>query len=209
MYHTSDLTDLFAQLAALMTQERDALCQLDGEIGDADHGIAMQQGMAAASLAVASLTDPSFQDQFNAAAKGFLNAVGASSGPLYATAFMFAAKAIGPRRQMPLAEARQIIAAMAQGIAHRGKAEVGQKTMIDAWAPAAAVAAALGSPTEIRAAAQAGAAATADMIATLGRAARLGARALGHRDPGAVSAALIITAFCDQIDALTQQETRA
>ena len=209
MYHTSDLTDLFAQLAALMTQERDALCQLDGEIGDADHGIAMQQGMATASLAVAGLTDPSFQDQFNAAAKGFLNAVGASSGPLYATAFMFAAKAIGPRRQMPLAEARQIIAAMAQGIAHRGKAEVGQKTMIDAWAPAAVAAAAQGSPAEIRAAAQAGAAATADMIATLGRAARLGARALGHRDPGAVSAALIITAVCDQIDALTQQETRA
>lgn len=206
MYHTTDLTDLFARLAAVMAQERDALCRLDGEIGDGDHGIAMEQGMAAAHQAVAALSDPSFQDQFNAAAKGFLNAVGASSGPLYATGFMHAAKAIGPRRQMPLAEVGQIIAAMAKGIAHRGKAEVGQKTMLDVWAPAAALAQA--APAKMRTAAQAGAAATADMVATLGRAARLGPRSLGHRDPGAVSAALIITELCDQIEALSQQETR-
>jgi dihydroxyacetone kinase-like protein len=191
-FTTRDLTALFAALAARMQAERDALCRLDGVIGDADHGIAMEQGMLAAAAAVAALPEGTLQDLFNAAAKGFLNAVGASSGPLYATAFLRAGKAAGPRQAMPRAEAPALIAAMAEGIAQRGKAEPGQKTMIDAWDPAAR-AARNGAPLEdIARAAAAGADATAGMVATLGRAARLGERSLGHPDPGAVSAAMIV-----------------
>lgn len=176
-----------------MAAERDALCALDGLIGDADHGIAMEQGMQAAAAAVATL--PTLQDQFNAAAKAFLNAVGASSGPLYATALMRAAKTAGPRAAMPRTETPGLIIALAEGIAHRGKAEPGQKTMIDAWYPAAEAAKSGASWPDIVAAAQAGADGTAQMQATLGRAARLGARSLRHKDPGAVSACMIITEF--------------
>ena len=192
-FTTENLTALFENLAARMSAERDALCALDGLIGDADHGIAMEQGMAAAALAVPNLA--TLQDQFNAAAKAFLNAVGASSGPLYATALMRAAKAAGPRAAMPRSETPALIAAMADGIAHRGKAEPGQKTMLDAWAPAAAAAKSGANWAEILSAAQSGADATAAMQATLGRAARLGERSLGHKDPGAVSACMIIAEF--------------
>ena len=192
-FTTETCTQLFQALATRMDAERDALCELDGLIGDADHGIAMQQGMQAAAAAVPGL--PTLQDQFNAAAKAFLNAVGASSGPLYATALMRAAKTAGPRAAMPRAETPALIVAMAEGIAHRGRAEPGQKTMIDAWHPAAEAAKSGASWPAILKAAQAGADATAQMQATLGRAARLGERSLGHKDPGAVSACMIIEEF--------------
>lgn len=192
-FTTQNCTALFQALATRMASERDALCALDGLIGDADHGIAMEQGMQAAALAVPNLA--TLQDQFNAAAKAFLNAVGASSGPLYATAFMRAAKAAGPRAAMPRGDTPMLIIAIAEGIAHRGKAEPGQKTMIDAWHPAAEAAKSGANWPEILAAAQAGAKATAQMQASLGRAARLGARSLGHKDPGAVSAGMIIEEF--------------
>ncbi len=206
-YQTRHLAALFHSFASLMIRERDALCQMDGLIGDADHGITMAQGMAAARDAVAALGDATLQNQFNTAGKAFLNAVGASSGPLYATAFMWAGKVAGQRAEMPLSETPQIIVAMAKGIAHRGKAVPGQKTMLDAWAPAAA---AIGTGplradiAAARQAAQSGAKATTDMIATIGRAALLGERSRGHPDPGAASAAMLITVFCDQIEQLAQ-----
>ena len=190
-FTTDDLKALFAALAARMAAERDVLCALDGVIGDADHGIAMEQGMAAAHAAIIGM-EGTLQEMFNAAAKGFLNAVGASSGPLYATALLRAGKVAGARRAMPRREGAALIVAMAEGIAQRGKAEPGQKTMIDAWAPAA-TAAGQGAPWPvIIAAADAGAEATRAMVASLGRAARLGERSLGHPDPGAVSAGMII-----------------
>ncbi len=207
-FTTRDLLGLFGVLAARMAVERDALCALDGVIGDADHGIAMEQGMQAARDAVAALTDPTLQDQFNAAAKGFLNAVGASSGPLYATAFLRAGKAAGARVAMPLAETPMLIAAMAEGIVHRGKAEVGQKTMVDAWGPAAQAAREGASFAAISAAADAGARSTAQMVATLGRAARLGERSLGHPDPGAISAAMIIAGMTDAFAGLAPGDAR-
>lgn len=191
-YSTEDLKALFAALAARMAVERNALCALDGVIGDADHGIAMEQGMAAAFAAIDGLENPTLQDQFNAAAKGFLNAVGASSGPLYATALLRAGKVAGPRLGMPRSEGKLLVVAMTEGIIHRGKAEPGQKTMVDAWAPASDAAKRGEDWDGIVAAAKAGAEATRSMVATLGRAARLGERSLGHPDPGAISATMII-----------------
>ncbi|MEP2923969.1 MAG: dihydroxyacetone kinase subunit DhaL [Bauldia litoralis] len=200
-FTTSDLQALLTDLADRMRAERDHLCALDGAIGDADHGIAMEQGMVAAAAAAREVTDGTLQDIFNAAAKGFLNAVGASSGPLYATAFMRAGKALGPEKSVPRDSLRQVIVAMAEGIAHRGKAEAGQKTMLDAWLPAAEAASAGADPAAIAAAATEGAEATSGMVAALGRAARLGDRSLGHPDPGAVSAAMIVGVICEALAA--------
>lgn len=195
-----DLKELFVALAATMERERDRLCELDGRIGDADHGVAMEQGMAAASAAVQALSDDAtLQEGFNAAAKAFLNAIGASSGPLYSTALLRAGKVAGARRSMSRGELADVIVAMRDGIVHRGKAEPGQKTMLDAWQPAAEAAAAGASPDVIASRADAGAKATATMVAVLGRAARLGERSLGHQDPGAVSAALIVGIIASRI----------
>jgi len=195
-FATEDLQVLFSDLADLMAAERDNLCALDGEIGDADHGIAMEQGMAGAAAAAREVTDRDLQMLFNAAAKGFLNAVGASSGPLYATALMWAGKRIGNTASIPNGGLRHVITAMADGIQYRGKAEVGQKTMLDAWRPAADVASRSGTAAETVAAAEKGADSTKNMVASLGRAARLADRSLGHPDPGAVSAVMIIRAIC-------------
>ena len=203
---TPDIARLFRTLSDRLAAERDELCRLDGVIGDADHGIAMTQGFSAASKAVATLgPDATLADQFNAAAKALLNAVGASSGPLYATALLRAGKAAGPRQAMPLQDAPLLVAAMAEGIAFRGKAAPGEKTMIDAWAPAAdavkeAMAGNLALPdvvSRMRDAATQGAASTETMVAAKGRSARLGDRSLGHKDPGAVSAAIIIQVIAD------------
>ncbi|NTF84831.1 dihydroxyacetone kinase subunit DhaL [Rhizobium rhizogenes] len=200
-----DLKSLIALIAEAMTRERDRLCELDGVIGDADHGIAMELGFSAAAKATAEL-DPATADPtlvFNTAAKAFLNAVGASSGPLYATGLMRAGASVKGKPSLTDDDMVGAFAAIAKGIQDRGKAEVGEKTMIDAWAPAAAACQAArdqGMPLEecfsaALVAAQTGMDATKDMIATKGRSSRLGERALGHIDPGAASAAVVVTCF--------------
>jgi dihydroxyacetone kinase-like protein len=199
-FTTEDLKALFGAFSARMAAERDRLCALDGVIGDADHGIAMEQGMKAAADA-ALAAEGTLQNVFNAAAKGFLNAVGASSGPLYATALLRAGKAAGQRASMPRPELRTVIAAMRDGIVQRGKAEPGQKTMLDAWGPAADAALDGRNTDAIIAAARQGAEATRDMVATVGRAARLGERSLGHPDPGSISAAMLVEEICNVMKA--------
>ena len=125
---------MFDTIAVAIAADRDRLCQLDGVIGDADHGIAMELGFSAARDAVAALdtgaTDPT--TLLNTAAKSFLNAVGASSGPLYATAFMRGAAAVKGKASLDDADAVAMFQAMAKGIQDRGKAEPGEKTMIAA-----------------------------------------------------------------------------
>lgn len=199
---SADFVELFRRLAERIDTERDHLCALDGHIGDADHGIAMAQGFSAVVAALDAVAPETVSptDVFNIAAKSFLNAVGASSGPLYATALMRVGAAFKGKDTVTLEEAPAIIEAMARGIEDRGKAEVGDKTMVDAWRPAAgAVAQAreAGKPVgEILSAAVAaardGAEATKAMVASKGRSSRLGERSLGHVDPGAASAAMII-----------------
>ncbi|WP_277188217.1 dihydroxyacetone kinase subunit DhaL [Caballeronia sp. BR00000012568055] len=204
---TADIAQLFRALASTIAAARDELCRLDGVIGDADHGIAMEQGFTAASKAVDALpAEATFADQLNAAAKGFLNAVGASSGPLYATAFMRAAKVAGARNEMPLDEAPSLIVAMAEGIRSRGKAEVGEKTMVDVWSPASKAAeegmtdklSVSDTMARVTEAAKAGAESTKSMIASKGRSARLGERSLGHMDPGAASAAMVLDVIANE-----------
>jgi phosphoenolpyruvate---glycerone phosphotransferase subunit DhaL len=197
-----DLVEEMRLIADRLAEARDELCRLDGVIGDGDHGVAMADGFAAAAKA-ASLLDANsatIADVFNSSAKALLNAVGASSGPLYATALMRAAKSAGARGAIPIGDAPALVIAMAEGIKARGQATIGDKTMLDAWGNAAdAAQRGLDKNTplpqaleQIRSAANEGAEATKTMIASKGRAARLGERSRGHIDPGAASASLII-----------------
>lgn len=199
-----DIAQLFVAMADKIEQEKDHLSALDGVIGDGDHGVTMSIGFQAVDNALKDQTHQTPSDVFNLAAKTFLNAVGASAGPLYATAFMRAGAALkGQDSLRPEALADAVIA-MSDGIAHRGKAGIGEKTMVDAWAPAAEAAAtqrSSGSFTTImKAAADAawqGADGTAEMVATKGRSANLGERSLGHVDPGAASAAILLATMRD------------
>jgi dihydroxyacetone kinase-like protein len=202
------LKSMFSAIATAIEADRDRLCALDGVIGDADHGIAMELGFNAARDAVTAFdgeADPTAI--FNAAAKSFLTAVGASSGPLYATAFMRAGAAAKGKATLSDADFVAAFQAMAQGIRDRGKAEPGEKTMIDAWLPAAtaagnALAEGKAAAAALDAAANAaadGAEATKAMLAAKGRSARLGDRSIGHVDPGAASAVTVIRAMADSL----------
>jgi dihydroxyacetone kinase-like protein len=198
------LVAMLGAVAADMAAARDELCRLDGLIGDGDHGVAMAAGFAAARDAATAL-GPAAEPTavLNAAAKAFLSAVGASCGPLYATALMRAGAAVHGRAALDDADVAAIVEAMAAGVRDRGKAEPGQKTMLDAWGPAARAAAEARAAGGDRAAcldaaaaaARAGAEATRGMVAAKGRAERLGDRSVGHVDPGAASAAMVVAAM--------------
>jgi phosphoenolpyruvate---glycerone phosphotransferase subunit DhaL len=202
---SANLIAMFAEIAKAMADAKAHLCELDGVIGDADHGIAMDLGFSTVATNLGALdgaaTDPA--TVFNTAAKSFLNAVGASSGPLYATAFMRAGASVKGKSVLNDADFADAFMAMAKGIQDRGKAQTGDKTMIDAWVPAseaAGAAKARGATLaeildEAGNAAEAGAEATKAMVASKGRSARLGDRAIGHIDPGAASAAILIRAM--------------
>lgn len=203
------LSRMFQLIALSIKAEKEHLSDLDGAIGDADHGITMALGFSAVSSALAKLdlerVVPS--EIFAAAASAFLNAVGASTGPLYATAFRNAAKALKGREALDLEGQAAIIEAITLGIQERGNGQRGDKTMLDAWVPAmeaATEAKAGGLPvaemwSRILEAAEQGAQSTKSMIAARGRAARLGERSLGHIDPGAASAVIILRAMQESL----------
>ncbi len=160
--------------------EKGELSRLDGAIGDADRGVTMAMGFEIVSrtLMVDSPDDPA--GAFDAAARAFLDAVGASTGPIYATASMRAGAAVRGRASLGRDDVVRALAASAEAIADRGNAKPGEKTMLDAWAPAAEAAEhAASEGRDLRAcldaavaAAEAGAEATKAMPATKGRAPR-------------------------------------
>ena len=198
-----DLVRAFASVRDAIAAESAELSRLDGVIGDADHGIGMALGFDAVSAALAADPPGDPAAVFGTAARSFLDAVGASTGPLYATAFLRAGAASKGKAELDRDAMVGVLAAMTRGIADRGKAKPGEKTMLDAWMPAAAAAErAAGEGRDVGACLDAAAAAAADgaeatkhMPATKGRASRLGERALGHMDPGAASAVVILRAL--------------
>jgi dihydroxyacetone kinase-like protein len=193
------LTAWVDEFAGLVHEQRDTLTRLDAAIGDADHGTNLDRGLAAAvsALGAESPADPAAV--LRTVATTLIHTVGGASGPLYGTLFLRASGALGGGDSAAFAAA---LRAGVDGLAARGRAERGDKTMLDALAPACdALDAALahGEPLEeaLRAAADAAARgrdATAPMIARKGRASYLGERSAGHQDPGATSAALLMQA---------------
>ena len=200
---------LFRAVAQRLEQNREQLCALDGEIGDGDHGTSMANGFAAIVAALRSepIAGEAAAGLLRRASLVFLSDVGATVGPLYASALLNAGHVLDRQPPLPLAKASVFIAALSDGIALRGKAKAGDKTMLDAWLAAThaarlAEAAGEGPAMVTRRAADAAVAearATASMIASRGRAAMLKERSLGHQDPGAVSAALILQVLADVV----------
>lgn len=187
--------------AAQVAEQRDYLVDLDRAIGDGDHGENMDRGFKAAVEALGQAQPGSVAEVLKTAAKTLMSTVGGAAGPLYGTAFLRASKAAGDG-ELDGAGVAAVIAGALNGIQARGKATMGEKTMVDAWTPAleaARAAAEAGSdPVAVleaaATAAEAGAAATEPMRATKGRASYLGERSIGHLDPGAVSTSLILRA---------------
>jgi dihydroxyacetone kinase-like protein len=192
--------------ARAVSENRTQLMELDRAIGDADHGENMDRGFAAVVAKLDAGPQPATPAEvLKAAAMTLMSTVGGASGPLYGTALLRAATSLGDATEAEPAAVVAMLSAARDGIVARGKAESGDKTMIDAWTPAVeaaetAASAGAGAGAVLAAAAnaaQAGAVATDPLVARKGRASYLGERSAGHRDPGAVSTALILAAAAE------------
>jgi dihydroxyacetone kinase-like protein len=194
-----------AEIATVVEAQRDHLTQLDSAIGDADHGINLARGFGAVQAALADADTPTPGSVLLRTGSTLISKVGGASGPLYGTAFRRAAKALGDQSEVDLPALAGALDAALAGVKQLGAAAEGEKTMVDALAPAVAAlakAAAEDLPAAeafaaLTDAADAGAQATISMQALKGRASYLGPRSVGHEDPGAASTALILHALRD------------
>ena len=184
-----------------MEEQRRYLTKLDSEIGDGDHGTNMHRGFQAALERLEGADPSTPADALKAVSMALISKVGGAAGPLYGTAFLRASTALQGKDEVSAEDAAEALEAALGGIKQRGKAEVGDKTIIDALEPAAE--AAKGAVSEgsaadvLRAAAEAakeGAESTVPLTARKGRASYLGQRAAGHQDPGATSTYLLLDA---------------
>ncbi|WP_077488292.1 dihydroxyacetone kinase subunit DhaL [Sinomonas mesophila] len=184
--------------ARVIALHREELIELDRAIGDGDHGENMDRGFGAIVAQLDEEAPASVGAALKMAAMMLMSKVGGAAGPLYGTAFLRAATSVGEAEALNGTEVAAMLAAARDGIVARGRAELGDKTMVDAWSPAVDAAgragdgeAALGAAAD---AAEAGAEATKPLVARKGRASYLGQRSAGHLDPGAVSTSLILRA---------------
>lgn len=200
---TNWVSSWISAAAQAVTEHKGELNTLDREIGDGDHGENMDRGLRASVDALAKLPgDATPSAALRSIAMTLISTVGGASGPLYSTAFLKAAEPVGDAEEIDGETLVALLTAARDGIVSRGKAEPGDKTMIDAWTPAveaASAALAAGSdPAGILSAAadaaEKGSDATIPLVARKGRASYLGERSAGHRDPGAQSTALILRA---------------
>ena len=190
------------EAAASVREQRDYLTQLDAAIGDADHGTNMDRGFTAVVEKLDGLEGPPGK-LLTTAGSTLVSTVGGASGPLWGTALRRAGRALGEADDFGGSELAQALDAALAGIVELGAAQEGDKTMVDALAPAIRVLRSrldAGSPlgealAEARAAGEEGMRATTPLQASKGRASYLGERSIGHQDPGATSTALIIAAL--------------
>jgi dihydroxyacetone kinase-like protein len=186
--------------AAAVAREKEYLTALDAAIGDADHGINMDRGMTAAVAALDGDAPADVAGVMRKVAMTLISKVGGAGGPLYGSFFLQFGTAASGNEPLTAAGFAECFAAGVEGVRARGKAEPGDKTMMDALIPAAeamrtAVDGGADLPDALARAADAaeeGATATIPWVARKGRASYLGERSAGHQDPGATSSGLLV-----------------
>ncbi|HMB24445.1 MAG TPA: dihydroxyacetone kinase subunit DhaL [Anaerolineales bacterium] len=179
------------------------LTQLDAAIGDADHGANMERGFKAVMNKLPEISDKDIGTIFKTVGMTLISTVGGAGGPLYGTFFLQAGMKTAGKMELNLVDWTDALEAALNGVIMRGKAELGDKTMVDALTPA--VAALKESPSqpinkalELSAeAARKGMEGTIPLVARKGRASYLGERSADHQDPGATSSFLILKAAAD------------
>ncbi|WP_345456356.1 dihydroxyacetone kinase subunit DhaL [Actinoallomurus oryzae] len=192
------------RFSELVTADAERLTRLDSAIGDGDHGSNLDRGLRAAAEALSKDLPPG--KVLITAGRTLVSKTGGASGPLYGTALRRAGKSLGDAAEVGAAELGAALRAALEGVQELGKASEGDKTMVDALAPAVAAfeaSAGEGLPAAARAAldaAEKGAEATVPLQARKGRASYLGPRSVGHLDPGAASTVLLFRALADVTD---------
>lgn len=202
---TEDMVRWINRVAAVLHENREYLTQLDSPIGDGDHGINMDRGFKAVIVKLPTVENMDIGSILKTVGTTLVSTVGGASGPLYGTAFLRAGMATSGKNELYEADVVHMLEAALEGIKARGKAQPGEKTMVDALTPAIAamkeaeqqkvsMSQLLHRGSE---AAEAGMKATIPMLATKGRASYLGERSIGHQDPGATSSWLMLKALAD------------
>jgi phosphoenolpyruvate---glycerone phosphotransferase subunit DhaL len=206
---TADLDAWVRRFAALVSENKDYLTELDAAIGDADHGSNLDRGMKAAVAALDELGPTATGPLFSKVGMTLVSTVGGASGPLFGTLFLRMGTSLGDTDSVDAGQIAAALRAGLDGVEARGKAQPGDKTMYDALAPAVdALDKAVGEGAALgdglgraRDAAAEGRDATTPMLARKGRASYLGERSVGHQDPGATSSALLLRTLADVVAA--------
>jgi dihydroxyacetone kinase-like protein len=200
------LDDVLAWLKTVrerMEENKDYLTELDSAIGDADHGINMSRGFNAALAELEDKAPADIAGALKAVSMMLIKKVGGASGPLYGTFFLKASAATSGKGELDAEGVLELFKAGVEGLKQRGKAQQGDKTMLDAWIPAVEAmegAKSDGVATMLEAgaaAAEGGMKATIPLVARKGRASYLGERSKDHQDPGATSTHLILQAAAE------------
>ncbi|OUL28966.1 dihydroxyacetone kinase subunit L [Nostoc sp. T09] len=186
--------------AAEIAQNKEYLTELDAAIGDADHGINMDRGFKKVISQLPSVADKDIGSILKAVSMTLISSIGGASGPLYGTWFLRASADVTDKQELTEQDLQRLLQSGLNGVLQRGKAQLGDKTMVDALSPAVvafeqAVIGGKGTVTALQqavVAAEQGMKDTTPMLAKKGRASYLGERSIGHQDPGATSAYLML-----------------
>ena len=189
----------------VFAEERQRLTELDSAVGDGDFGISLDRGFTAVQAELSANPPADLRSVFQNVASVLIRTMGGTSGPLLGTFFLRAAAACAGKSELAPADVVALFQAGVEGLQQRGKAEPGDKTMLDAWLPAVdAMRRALEDGSGLAeilergaAAAQAGMRATISMQARKGRASYLGDRSIGHQDAGATGSYLLLNAAAE------------
>jgi phosphoenolpyruvate---glycerone phosphotransferase subunit DhaL len=199
---SADVRGWIGDYAGAIAEQRQELVRLDTAIGDGDHGTNMDRGMRAAVEKLEATDGDDIGALLKAVGMALVSKVGGAAGPLYGTLFLQMGTASAGRTELDLAGWTAALEAGVKGVQARGKAEPGDKTMIDALAPAVEALQAgseLGDALRASAdAARAGMEATVPLEARRGRASYLGPRSVGHQDPGATSSYLLLRSAAER-----------
>ena len=209
--NTNEFIQIILSICDNVEKEKDYLSELDRATGDGDHGVTMSIGWNAVKEKITTLDDNlTFDKICMQIASSFLSAVGASAGPLYATALMRGGAKLKDLSVINSSHISDFFQAAANGIQDRGKANLGDKTMLDVWLPTAEKIKEASNNTEdiIKIlekgshAANESMLSTKEMLSKKGRSSKLGERSKGHIDPGAASSALIFRTFHEAVQNL-------
>jgi dihydroxyacetone kinase-like protein len=192
-------------IADVISENSKYLTELDAAIGDADHGANMERGFKAVLNKLPEISDKDIGTIFKTVGMTLISTVGGAGGPLYGTFFLQVGMKTAGKMELSLTDWADALEAALNGVIMRGKAELGDKTMVDALTPAVAVlkqsipeSHPIHKALELSAeAARKGMEATVPLVARKGRASYLGERSAGHQDPGATSSFLILKAAAD------------
>ncbi len=203
------IIDWLEKAAKAIQDNKGHLTQLDAAIGDADHGINMVRGFKKVAEKLPTIADKDIGNILKTTGMTLISSVGGASGPLYGTFFMRAATAGSGKEALDAIDLCAMFKGGVDGIVQRGRPNLGDKTMFDAWAPALdAMQAALSKGSDTLTIVKAGASAieqgmkdTIPLQARKGRASYLGERSIGHQDPGATSSCLIFKMLLEVLEA--------